>query len=109
MTFTVTGKSTVTVLFEKKEDKASEPQAVEDALLAGIVVAPNPFTTQLRIVNPEGVAGHYEVVNLMGSVLRLGVLDTNEVVVDTEALPSGLYFVRLEAQGNAQKTVKLLK
>lgn len=109
MTFTVTGKSTVTVLFEKKEDKASEPQAVEDALLAGIVVAPNPFTTQLRIVNPEGVAGHYEVVNLMGSVLRSGVLDTNEVVVDTEALPSGLYFVRLEAQGNAQKTVKLLK
>ena len=109
MTFTVTGKSTVTVLFEKKEDKASEPQAVEDALLAGIVVAPNPFTTQLRIVNPEGVAGHYEVLNLMGSVLRSGVLDTNEVVVDTEALPSGLYFVRLEAQGNAQKTVKLLK
>ena len=109
MTFTVTGKSTVTVLFEKKEDKASEPQAVEDALLAGIVVAPNPFTTQLRIVNPEGVAGHYEVVNLMGSVLRSGVLDTNELVVDTEALPSGLYFVRLEAQGNAQKTVKLLK
>lgn len=109
MTFTVTGKSTVTVLFEKKEDKASEPQAVEDALLAGIVVAPNPFTTQLRIVNPEGVAGHYEVVNLMGSVLRSGVLDTNEVVVDTESLPSGLYFVRLEAQGNAQKTVKLLK
>ena len=109
MTFTVTGKSTVTVLFEKKEDKASEPQAVEDALLAGIVVAPNPFTTQLRIVNPEGVAGHYEVVNLMGSVLRSGLLDTNELVVDTEALPSGLYFVRLEAQGNAQKTVKLLK
>ncbi len=109
MTFTVTGKSTVTVLFEKKEDKASEPQAVEDALLAGIVVAPNPFTTQLRIVNPEGVAGHYEVVNLMGSVLRSGLLDTNEVVVDTEDLPSGLYFVRLEAQGNARKTVKLLK
>lgn len=109
MTFTVTTETTVTVLFEKKEDKASEPQAVEDALLAGIVVAPNPFTTQLRIVNPEGVAGHYEVVNLMGSVLRSGVLDTNELVVDTEALPSGLYFVRLEAQGNAQKTVKLLK
>lgn len=109
MTFTVTGKSTVTVLFEKKEDKASEPQAVEDALLAGIVVAPNPFTTSLRILNPEGIVGRYELVNAAGWIVRTGALEAEELWVDTEALPTGLYLARLMGQNGAKRVVRVVK
>ncbi|MGP1461582.1 MAG: hypothetical protein ACTTKF_08405, partial [Bacteroides sp.] len=63
--------------------------AVEDAVLASFAVAPNPFTSQLRIENPEGVAAHYELVNASGLVVRSGAFSATEVFVDTEALPQG--------------------
>ena len=102
--FTVKAATTVTAIFESKQGGA-----VEDALLAGIVVAPNPFTAQLRILNPEGVAARYEVVNAAGMVVRSGALSGSEAIVDTEALPSGIYFVRLEAQNGARKNLVVSK
>ena len=102
--FKVTGEAKVTAVFEKKQENA-----VEDALLAHITVAPNPFSSQLRIVNPEGIAVRYELVTLTGSVVRAGALEGTETMVDTETLPAGLYFVRLKAQGGARKTLKMSK
>ena len=104
MKFKVTAATTVKAVFEKKQGNA-----VEDAVLANISVAPNPFSAQLRILNPEGISLRYELVNQMGAVLRSGVINSLEEVVDTEALPAGLYFVRLEAQGKTRKTIKLSK
>ena len=86
-----------------------KPGAVEDALLADIVVAPNPFTTQLRVENPAGVMGRYELVNASGVVVRMGTLEGTELFIDTETLPAGIYFVRLEAQNGATKSVKVIK
>ena len=83
--------------------------AVEDAVLASLSVAPNPFTSQLRIDNPEGIAARYELVNTSGLVVRSGAFSAIEVLVDTESLPAGLYFVRIEAQNGAKKTVKVVK
>ena len=103
-TFTVKADTKVTAVFEKKQENA-----VEEALLAHITVAPNPFSSQLRIVNPEGIAVRYELVTLTGSVVRAGALEGTETMVDTETLPAGLYFVRLKAQGGARKTLKMSK
>ncbi len=102
--FTVKAATEVKAVFENKQGGA-----VEDALLAGIVVAPNPFSAQLRILNPEGVAARYEVVNGAGVVVRSGALSGSDVIVDTEALPAGIYFVRLEAQNGARKSVMVSK
>ncbi len=102
--FIVKAATEVKAVFENKQGGA-----VEDALLAGIVVAPNPFTAQLRILNPEGVVARYEVVNAAGVVIRSGALSDSEAIVDTEALPSGIYFVRLEAQNGARKSVMVSK
>ena len=103
---TVANSCTVTLNPEKYTPK---PDAVEDAVLASLSVAPNPFTAQLRILNPEGIVGRYELVNQMGAVLRAGVINGNQTVVDTEPLPAGLYFVRLAAQGGARKTLKVYR
>ena len=89
--------------------KPEKGGAVEDALLASIVVAPNPFSSHLRILNPEGVAVRYELVNAAGMVVRAGALTGSEAIVDTESLPAGLYFVRLEAQNGAKKSVTVSK
>ena len=92
-----------------KAKTADASGAVEDTLLASISVAPNPFTAQLRILNPEGIAAHYELVNAAGIVVRSGALSSTEEILDTRLLPAGVYFVRLTAQNNAQKTIKVSK
>lgn len=83
--------------------------AVEDVVLAGITVSPNPFGTQLRIENPEGVAATYELLTVTGRSLRVGALATTEVIVDTEELPAGLYFVRIKGANNATKTLRVVR
>ena len=98
---TVTATCTVTV--------NAPPTAVEDALLAGVVVAPNPFSAQLRILNPEGVSVAYELVNLAGVVLRTGVVAGMETTVDTADLSAGLYFVRLTGENGAKRVVRVVK
>ncbi len=102
--FIVKATTEVKAVFESKQGGA-----VEDALLAGIVVAPNPFAAQLRILNPEGVVARYEVVNGAGIVVRSGALSEKELVVDTETLSSGIYFVRIEAQNGAKKSIVVSK
>ena len=86
-----------------------KPNAVEDATLATVLVAPNPFTSQLRIVNPEGASVTYELVDRAGGVLRTGVLDGTETVVETADLVTGLYFVRLMGENGAQRGVRVVK
>ena len=78
-------------------------------MLASLSVAPNPFTTQVWIENPEGVAVRYELVNASGLVVRSGAFSATEVIVDTEVLPAGVYFVRIETQNGAKRVEKVVK
>ena len=92
-----------------KEAPIAPPNAVEEAVLASVVVAPNPFSAQLRIENPEGVEARYELVNASGLVVRAGALEGTETVVDSEVLPAGLYFVRVTTENGAQRVVRVVK
>jgi len=82
--------------------------AVEDAVFAGVVIAPNPFGNQLRIVNGE-LRGEYALLNAQGIVVRSGNADSNEVVIETRDLTSGLYLLRLTATNGATKTYRVVK
>lgn len=97
----VSASCTVTLKYEK-------PGAVEDAALESMVVAPNPFTSQLRIANPEGVEARYELVNTIGVVVRDGALQGVETVLNTENLNAGVYLLRL-LSGTSSKTLRVVK
>ena len=109
ITATVGSKTATCTVNVKAKDAPIAPLAVEDAVLASLVIAPNPFTSQLRIVNPEGIAVRYELVTLTGNVVRAGALDGTETMVDTEALPAGLYFVRFRTENSSERSVKVIK
>ena len=97
----VSASCTVTLKYEK-------PGAVEDAALESMVVAPNPFTSQLRIANPTGVEARYELVNTNGVVVRDGALQGVETVLNTENLNAGVYLLRL-LSGTSSKTLRVVK
>ena len=112
VTAVATGSAVVTATVGGKTATCSitvtPATAVEDPALATLSVSPNPFTTQLRIANPEGLEARYEVVTLSGEVVRSGVLTSETTIVGTETFPAGLYFVRLSVQNGAQRVVKVV-
>ncbi len=85
------------------------PTPVEEAFFADVVVAPNPCSEQLRILNPQGHVGAYELLNLSGQLLLSGVLEGTEVVIEMGTLPAGNYLLRLSAQGVQGKVVNVVK
>ena len=97
----VSASCTVTLKYEK-------PGAVEDVALESMVVAPNPFTSQLWIANPEGVEARYELVNTLGVVVRGGALQGVETVLNIENLNAGVYLLRL-LSGTSSKTLRVVK
>ncbi|MGP1460092.1 MAG: T9SS type A sorting domain-containing protein [Bacteroides sp.] len=105
VTYKTTMSATQATLVVTLKDK--KPEAVEDLLFAEVVVAPNPFAEQLRIVG-NGVSGTYALLNANGQVVATGIFDASETMVATSDLPSGFYFLRLSAEGVA-KTVKVVK
>ena len=82
---------------------------VEDALLAAVAVAPNPFDAQLCIQNPEGVAVIYELVSLAGVVVRSGALEGTVVFIETSDCPTGVYIVRLYGVNSSIRSVRVVK
>lgn len=113
--FTVTSATEVKAVFVKKansddnQDNNKPPLALEDATLATIAVSPNPFSSQLRIINSEGIRGRYEFVSSTGVLLRSGVLEGKESVLETAGLPAGIYLVRIYGDNAMQKSVRVLK
>ena len=99
--FTVTADVEVKAVFEKTT-------SVEDAVLANVLVAPNPFTTQLRLLC-NGATGRYDLLNAQGVVVRSGNVNGNEVLIETTDLTSGLYLLRLTAKNGATKTITVVK
>ncbi len=88
--------------------KVTPPTAVEDVVFATVVVAPNPFTALLRITNGE-LSGKYELFNAQGIVVSTGVLENTETRVNTAALATGVYLLRLTAANGATKTITVVK
>ena len=99
--FVVTANVEVKAVFEKTT-------AVEDAIFANVLVAPNPFIAQLRLVC-NGATGRYDLLNAQGVVVRSGNMDGNEVMIETTDLTSGLYLLRLTATNGATKVVTVVK
>ena len=99
--FTVTANVEVKAVFEKTT-------AVDDAVFANVLVAPNPFIAQLRLVC-NGAMGRYDLLNAQGAVVRNGNMDGNEVMIETTDLTSGLYLLRLTAENGATKTYCVVK
>ena len=86
---------------------------VEDAkALEAFLVSPNPFRDELRIVAPDSnnLQGTcYELVSSQGIVVRKGVLQDSETLLNTKALPAGLYMLRLETKTGEQRIHRIVK
>ena len=82
--------------------------AVADAVFASVVISPNPFGAQLRIVNGDS-RGQYVLYNVQGVVVASGVLEASETRINTASFSAGTYLLRLTAENGATKTLTVVK
>lgn len=109
------GEATITVKSKKDEAIKStckvvveSASSVEDTMFANIVVAPNPFSAQLRVVNGD-LCGRYALYNAQGVVVTSGVLEGAETRINTSSFPAGIYLLRLSADNGAMQTYRVVK
>ena len=99
----------ITVRFEKEETpEPPTPNAIENVLLAGISIAPNPFSSLLKIKNDEAINARYELVNTNGMVMRKGSLQGTTTVLNTEELKAGIYLLHIFSD-KTSKTLRVVK
>ena len=107
VTATLNGKSASCEVTVKKQ---SAVLAADDAKWENLMVRPNPFSTTLRISNYDLQCDtKFELVDVMGKVVRSGRLLENETQIETTALTSGLYILRLETVEGQVKSIRVVK
>jgi len=84
------------------------PAFVEDSIFDAVVVTPNPFNEQIRILN-RNLRGKYSLTNIHGVAVTSGALEDAETHINTTALPSGVYLLHLTTENGAEKTFTVVK
>jgi len=86
------------------------PEPTPDAVvpeMATLQVVPNPFAGKIQI---SGVSAciRYRLLSSTGQLLESGVLHPENLVIDTENVPMGLYILWLEYGGHS-RSIRLVK
>lgn len=107
VTATLNGKSASCEVTVKKQ---SAVLAADDAKWENLMVRPNPFSATLRISNYDLQCDtRFELVDVMGKVVRSGRLLDNETLIETTTLKAGFYVLRLETTEGQMKSIRVVK
>jgi len=66
-----------------------------------ITIYPNPVSDMLHIDLNAQVKGVYSILNVQGALMQNGVFDTSLLPINTVDLSTGIYFIRIEQEGQA--------
>ena len=82
--------------------------ALNSCLLQGVEVMPNPVNAELHLVHAQSLR-RYTLFNALGLPVLMGEHDGGETItLQVSALPTGVYFIRLEA-ADGRRTLRVVK
>ena len=82
--------------------------ALNSCLLQGVEVMPNPVNAELHLVHAQSLR-RYTLFNALGLPVLMGEHDGGETIsLQVSALPTGVYFIRLEA-ADGHRTLRVVK
>lgn len=83
--------------------------SIEDKVLSGIQLYPNPASTELMLWLPGNGSASVTVTDISGHELQKNVITQGESQVNVYGLPSGLYLVSIQLDSGRSRTLKLMK
>ena len=107
--YKVVGEVFITVRFEKEVDpEPPTPNVVEESALSTVLIAPNPFSDQLRIESDE-LHGEYVLFNAHGVVCLSGRVGNTGTLINTALLPAGQYLLRIISNSGVTQVFRVVK
>jgi Secretion system C-terminal sorting domain len=87
--------------------KNSIPNTVTHEVLKGVNIYPNPVTDMLHInaTSPQ----QYILRSITGSVLLNGTINNGSNLIDTHALPAGIYLLEMTDSTGQRQTIRVVK
>ncbi|MDL2308696.1 CotH kinase family protein [Bacteroidales bacterium OttesenSCG-928-C03] len=105
ITITVTAEDTVTVrTYTIVVNRGVS--GVKDGFVSNMEIYPNPFNDIVHITNAERCT--LQVITAVGTIIHSQKISASEEMIKLENLPAGLYFFRLEKDGEVG-VVKVIK
>ncbi len=80
---------------------------VEDSNHLNIVLSPNPSQDKVTITSTTQISG-YHIYDLSGKLVREGIINDSQYVVDISVLTNGMYFIEITSDEN-KEVHKILK
>ncbi len=71
-------------------------------------ISPNPVTTSLRVSGLEDDC-RYQIINLLGQTLSVGIVDTQTPVIDVSVLAKGTYLLHLSLKNAPAQWLRFVK
>ncbi len=81
----------------------------DDVLVQGNSVYPNPFYLSLTIESNQTKIISYQLINSQGRVIMKDKIYSNKVLLNTEDLLPGIYYIQYNFENLVNKTQKLIK
>ena len=97
----LTAGASVTVEFE-----LDTSVGVENTFASNLQMFPNPFTDVIHITGAENSV--LQIMNVIGTVVHTQQITETNVNIHLRELPAGVYFFRIERNGQA-KTIRVVK
>jgi hypothetical protein len=79
---------------------------VKNQLAAAVTIYPNPFAEEVHLAGAEGCT--LRVINVSGATVHIQKIASTDEIIRLENLPAGMYFFRLEKDGQT-KTQQIIK
>ncbi|MCU0360421.1 MAG: T9SS type A sorting domain-containing protein [Bacteroidia bacterium] len=80
----------------------------ENLLSSSVKVYPNPFNSEVSLNNTSGSALTLSLIDINGKEIRNAIVTDQVFTMDTESLPSGVYFLKVNSNTNSA-VYKLIK
>lgn len=80
----------------------------EEGFEAGIRMAPNPATEQVRITSANGLIRRYRILDLNGRQVALDNANSFDFYIQRDGILSGAYLIELETESGARLVRKLI-
>jgi hypothetical protein len=75
----------------------------------GFLVYPNPSKDNWNFKSTNAIIQTVDIFNTLGRLVKSIEVDNSEVRIDASDLSNGIYFAKINSQGNNTQTIKLIK
>ena len=82
------------------------PSSVNEPQDFSITVFPNPVSSTLNVIFPTPIEQLY-LIDINGEIVFRETVTTDEIEIEVEAYPSGIYFLRTDDVSISGKFLKL--